>query len=95
MLTVSDVTSMLMLCCQSECGCRPAVDHDGVFGPVGLLTHDVDELQDALDGVDGGDAVVRPGRVVQVEHVPTLIRLQRETTMGGWVICGGGRCTRS
>lgn len=52
------------------------MDHDGLLGPVGLLTHDVDKLQDALHGVDGGHAVVRPGRVVQVQHVATLVSLR-------------------
>lgn len=55
---------------------QPAVDHDWFFGPVGLLTHNVDKLQDAFDGVDGGDAVIRPGCVVEVEDVPTLVSLQ-------------------
>ena len=53
----------------------PAVYDDGVFGPVGLLTHDVDELQDALDGVHRGHAVVRPRGVVQVEDVLRLVGL--------------------
>lgn len=66
----------------------PAVDHDRLLGPVGLLPHDVDELQDAFDGVDRGDAVVGPGRVVQVEDVPTLIRLQGGSGMGSGVISG-------
>ena len=48
---------------------------DGVFGPVGLLADDVDELQDALDGVDRRDAVVRPRGVVQVEDVLDLVSL--------------------
>lgn len=47
----------------------PAVHYDRVFGPVGLLADDVHELQDALDGVDRGHAVVRPGRVVEVQDV--------------------------
>lgn len=55
------------------------MDYDGVFGPVGLLTDDVDELQDAFDGVDRGDAVIRPRGVVQVEDVLSLISLQGET----------------
>lgn len=42
------------------------MDHHGVSGPAGLLTDDVDKLQDALDGVDRGDAVVGPRGVVQV-----------------------------
>lgn len=57
-------------------GDRPAVDDDGVFGPVGLLPDDVDELQDALDGVDRGNTMIRPRRVVQVEDVQGLVRLQ-------------------
>lgn len=57
-------------------GARPAVDDDGVFGPVGLLANDVDKLQDAFDGVDRGDAVIRPRSVVQVEHVLTLVGLR-------------------
>lgn len=60
-------------------GTRPAVNDDGVFGPVGLLANDVDKLQDAFDGVDRGDAVIWPRSVVQVEHVLTLVGLQRET----------------
>lgn len=54
------------------------MDHDGLFGPVGLLSDDMDKLQNALDGVDGGDAVIRPGRVVEVQDVPTLVSLQRD-----------------
>jgi len=52
------------------------VNHHGVSGLVGLLAHDVHELQDALDGVDRGHAVVGPGRVVQVQHVLTLVGLR-------------------
>lgn len=55
------------------------MDYNGVFGPVGLLTDDVDELQDALDGVHCGDAVIRPRGVVQVEDVLAFIDLQGET----------------
>lgn len=55
------------------------MDYDGVFGPVGLLTDNVDELQDAFNGVDCGDAMIRPRGVVQVEDVLTLIGLQGET----------------
>lgn len=55
------------------------MDYDGVFGPVGLLTDDVDELQDAFDGVDRGDAVIRPRGVVEVEDGLSLISLQGET----------------
>lgn len=54
----------------------PAVDYDGVSGSVGLLTDDQDELQDALDGVDCGDAVVWPRGVVQMEDVLGLVGLQ-------------------
>lgn len=54
----------------------PAVDDDGVFGPVRLLPDDVDELQNAVDGVDSGDAVVRPGGVVQMDDVLSLVCLQ-------------------
>lgn len=54
------------------------MDYDGVFGPVGLLTDDVDELQDALDGVHCGDAVIRPRGVVQMEDVLSLVGLQRQ-----------------
>lgn len=53
----------------------PAVDYDGVFGPVGLLTDDVNKLQDALDGVDRGDAVIRPRGVIQMEDVLSLVGL--------------------
>lgn len=60
-------------------GARPAVDDDGVFGPVGLLPNDVDKLQDAFNGVDRGDAVIWPRSVVEVEHVLTLVGLQGET----------------
>ena len=59
--------------------CVPAVHYDGVFGPVGLLADNVDELQDALDGVDRGHAVVGPGRVVEVQHVLRLVSLQGAT----------------
>lgn len=59
----------------------PAVDDDGVFGPVGLLADDMDELQDALDGIYRGDAVIRPWGVVQVEDVLTLISLQVAVTV--------------
>ena len=56
------------------------MDYNRVFGgPVGLLPDDVDELQDALDGVDRGDAVIRPGGVVEVEDVLSLICLQGAT----------------
>ena len=57
------------------------MDYDGVFGPVGLLADDVDKLQDAFDGVDCGDAVIRPRGVVQVEDVLTLVSLQGETNV--------------
>lgn len=60
------------------------MDDDGIFGPVGLLTDDEDKLQDALDGVDRGDTVVRPRGVVQVQDVLTLIRLQGETKVPGY-----------
>lgn len=60
--------------------------HDGLFGPAGLLTDDMDKLQDAFDGVDGGDAVIWPGRVVEVQDVPTFIGLQQETKLR----CQGG-----
>lgn len=66
------------------------MDHDGLFGPAGLLTDDVDKLQDALDGVDGGDAVVGPGRVVEVQDVPALVSLQQETKRRCW----GAPCWR-
>lgn len=54
------------------------MDHDGIFGPVGLLSDNMDKLQDAFNGVDGGDAVIWPGRVVEVQDVPTLVSLQRD-----------------
>ena len=68
--------------------CVPAVHYDGVFGPVGLLAHNVDELQDALDGVDRGHAVVGPGRVVQVQHVLRLVSLQGATHTHATVVPG-------
>lgn len=55
------------------------MDDDGVFGPAGLLPDDVDELQDALDGVDRGDAVVGPRGVVQMEDVLRLVSLRGAT----------------
>lgn len=57
------------------------MDYDGVFGPVGLLADDEDELQDAFDGVDCGDAMIWPRGVVQVEDVLTLVSLQGETNI--------------
>jgi len=73
----------------------PAVDDDGVFGPVGLLTDDVDELKDALDGVDRGDAVIRPGGVVQMEDVLSLVGLRQRQRLGlkepeGFLLGPGG-----
>lgn len=72
------------------------MDHDGLFGPVGLLTDNVDKLQDAFDGVDRGDAVVGPGRVVEVQDVPTLVSLRRETKVSPLLEDGGSAaCPRS
>lgn len=59
------------------------MDDDGVFGPVGLLPDDVDKLQDALDGVDGGNAVIRPRCVVQMQDVLRLVRLGGGEEGGG------------
>lgn len=53
----------------------PAVHHDGPFRPRGVPPNDLHELQDALDGVNRGDPVVGPGRVVHVKDVLRLVRL--------------------
>lgn len=58
------------------------MDDDGVFGPVGLLPDDVHKLQDALDGVDSGNAVIRPRGVVQMQDVLRLVRLRGRGTDG-------------
>lgn len=51
------------------------MDDDGIFGPVGLLADNVDKLQDALDGIHRGDAMIWPRSVVEMEDVPRLISL--------------------
>lgn len=71
------------------------MDHERLFGPVGLLANNVDKLQDAFDGIDSGDAVIWPGRVVEVQDVPTLVSLQEETELRCWGPSGGGRWKHS
>ena len=43
------------------------------------MADDLDETQDALDGVDRGHAVVGPGRVVEVQNVLALVGLRGAT----------------
>lgn len=57
-------------------GLLPAVDNDGPFGPVHLLPDNLHELQDVLDGIDRGDSMIWPRRVVQVQHILALISLR-------------------
>lgn len=53
----------------------PAMNYNRSFSPVDLLPDDLHKLQDALDGIHRGHAVVRPGRVVKMQHVLCLICL--------------------